>query len=54
MRIGLGVLSLFAGLMVVIPHTHAAVSIEELQIQGGETVLVVRGEFEFGDRPEAR
>lgn len=53
MRIGLGVWSLFAGLLAVIPHAHAAVSIEKLQIRGGETVLVVRGEFEFGDRPEA-
>lgn len=53
MRIGLGVRSLFAGLLAVIPHAHAAVSIEKLQIQGGETVLVVRGEFEFGDKPEA-
>lgn len=52
MRIGLGVRSLFAGLLAVIPHAHAAVSIEKLQIQG-ETVLVVRGEFEFGDKPEA-
>ncbi|MBP2235300.1 hypothetical protein J2Z31_001792 [Sinorhizobium kostiense] len=53
MRIGVGVWSLFAGFLAVIPHAHAAVSIEKLQIQGGETVLVVRGEFEFGDRPEA-
>lgn len=53
MRIGLGVWSLFAGLMAVFSHTHAAVSIEQLQIEGGDIVLVVRGEFEFGDRPEA-
>ncbi|MEY9829943.1 hypothetical protein ABIA25_001758 [Sinorhizobium fredii] len=39
--------------MAVFSHTHAAVSIEKLQIQGGQTVLVVRGAFEFGDRPEA-
>jgi len=52
MRIGVGLWCLFAGLVQVLSQAHAAVSIERLQIDGGQTILVVRGEFEFTDKPE--
>lgn len=52
MRIGVGLLSLFAGVAAALSHAQAAVSIEKLQVDGGQNVLVIRGQFEFNARPE--
>ncbi|MDK1386482.1 hypothetical protein QN224_13810 [Sinorhizobium sp. 8-89] len=52
MRSGVVLWFLFAGLLLVLSQAHAAVSIERLQINGGQTILVVRGEFEFTDNPD--
>lgn len=46
-------MSLFAGLAAALPHAQATISIERLQVDGGQNVLVIRGQFEFNDRPEA-
>lgn len=41
MRIGVGLWSLFVGLVQVFSQAHAAISIERLQVDGGHALLML-------------